>query len=58
MIFSSDSDIQALVDCELDPERRRNAMAAIMASPVLMERFAALLEQKRLLKAYWKRMEH
>jgi len=49
----TDLDLEALIDDELDDERRRYVMQEIMNSPQAMDKLEALLTQKRLLNEFW-----
>lgn len=50
----SEFDLQALVDGELDEERRRNLMKKIMQSPDDIERLENLIRQKEQLMGWSK----
>ena len=50
----TDMDIQALIDGELDPERKKQVMAIVERSPDLYKRFTLYMHQKKLLKLWWK----
>jgi len=50
----TDMDIQALIDGELDHERKIFVMNAIDRSPDLQKRYSLYVHQKNLLKLWWK----
>jgi hypothetical protein len=47
-------DIQALIDNELDPERKDFVRAVIQHHPSLERKFEELCRQKELLRLWWK----
>lgn len=50
----TDLDIQALVDNQLDWEDEKQVWAGISKDPALYRRYQEILEQKKLLLAWWK----
>lgn len=49
-----DIDLQALVDGELDHDQEQQIRALLLQDPAARARYRELLEQKRLLLAWWK----
>lgn len=49
----TDLELQALVDGELPPERRRTLMAEIIRTPDYLQRYESLKKQKAMLKEWW-----
>lgn len=54
----SDQDIQALVDDELKHEDAKRVMRSINENKSARQRYEQLIEQKRLLKMWWKSKVH
>lgn len=54
----TDYDIQALVDDELPHEEAKEILTLIERNPMVQKRYQELLEQKRLLKLWWKGSHH
>lgn len=53
----SDHDIQALVDNELGWEEEKLLRQYFSSHPKAHKRYQDLMRQKRLLKAYWEKIE-
>ncbi|HYD18616.1 MAG TPA: hypothetical protein VEF76_09070 [Patescibacteria group bacterium] len=49
----NDYDIQALVDAQLDWEEEKKVWQAIQANSILQRRYEELVNQKKLLLAWW-----
>ena len=49
----TDSDIEALVDNELDPARHELVLNSLDSDPALRRRFHELKRQKMLLLSWW-----